>query len=78
MFSPYSAYAAPVAAPGATQQLPSRSSSWQPAQGPGTVATFPGEVQVGYSSRTGAEGGIEGRETARGESGLLNTPGSQN
>lgn len=42
------------------------------APGPGAVATFPGEVQVGYQSRTGAQGSIEGRETARGGISLLN------
>lgn len=71
MLSPYSTHAAPVAAPGTSQQLPTRTSSWQPAQGPGTVATFPGQVQVGYKSRTGAQGSTEGRQTARSENGLL-------
>lgn len=69
--SPYSSYAAPVAAPGASQQLPIRTSSSQPAQGPSAVNTFPGKVQVGYRSRTEAQGSTGSGQTARGENGLL-------
>lgn len=57
MLSPYSRNAAPVAPIAA--------------QGPGAVATFPEEVRVGYQSRTGAQDSTEGRQTARGEIGLL-------